>query len=729
MNKLTILSVVLAVTGKSMADCWSAAHGYSCCNGCNVIAEDELGKWGFEDKHWCGIVDDVCKKVKESCWSLPNYPCCKTTSLVVATDAEGDWGYEDGQWCGIVKGAVANDCWSLPHYQCCEGNNVVLTDNNGDWGFENGKWCGIVKKSDDNKNESNTPSEDVPATNDAIPQFSMESGFYENVDGLKLTLESEGTIYYTLDSSDPTTSETAIVYDGPIKMYDRSVEPNVYSKYQHEDNSPYSITLKNYYKASPELFDKATVVRAVTKLEDGSFSPIITKTFIVMDSEHLKFYSGIPIISLVTDPSNLFDKDKGIYVCGQQYVDWTNGPDYNPSKNEWDFDNIANYYSRGKEWERPASITLFVDGKEVKSQNVGIRLKGASTRNAIVKSFNIYARKQYGESKFEYELIKDNKNIITGKTIKKYDTFSIRHTNWFDRMREAIVQRGLKDSPILATLDNTKSLVFLDGEFWGLYEIIEKISAEYIKSNYDIPTKDVAIVKNSVLEEGTEQDLNDFKNLYRFARKNDLTTEENYNYIAEKMDIDSLIYHYATGFYLGIWDWPNRNFFVYRNNGEPIEGNPYSDGKWYWGSFDFDYSVGLTYENFGGVKGYAHDSFKKFQKKNDESPTPIFSRLIKNKKFYKRFAEVMHEMGEKVFNAEKMKKIIEEQKDKYTEYLVKTDWRYFNGTPKMTYETFKEDQTVYFNGGFDDMIEFFENREKYVYKFMEGTYGPVDDEE
>jgi len=557
----------------------------------------------------------------------------------------------------------------------------------------------------------------------------MEPGFYEAKDGLSLTLSSsEGTIYYTLDSSNPTTSSTAKAYNGAIRMYDRSVEPNVYSMYQHQENSPYSTTLKDNYIASTNKVDKLTIVRAAVKKADGTFSPVITKSYIIMDQEKLQFYKEIPLVSLVTDPSNLFDKDKGIYVCGQQYVDWVNGPNYDPNKSEWDFDNIANYFSKGKEWEREAALTLFVDGKEVKSQNVGIRIKGASTRNSSIKSFNIYSRKQYGESKFEYELIKDNKNIITGKIINKYDTFSIRHTHWFDRMREAIIQRGLKDFPIVATVDNTKTLLFLDGEFWGMYEIIEKISANYIKSNYDIPAENVALIKNDVLEEGTEQDLQDLKDLVKFCEDNDLTIEENYNHVAEQMDLDSLIYNYATGFYLGVWDWPNKNYFIYRNNGEPIEGNEYSDGKWKWGAFDFDYSAGLTYASFGDVKGYAHDSFEKFQQKKDEFPTPIFSGLIKNKKFYKRFVEVMHIMEKEIFTPEKMKKIVEDQKANYLKYIVKTDWRWFNGTPKVTYEKFENTQIDYFSGGYDVITEFFENRPKYVYKFMENTYGKVDEE-
>ncbi|KAG4100190.1 hypothetical protein H8356DRAFT_1290219 [Neocallimastix lanati (nom. inval.)] len=728
MNKFAILSIVLASVTLSKADCWSTAMGYNCCSGCNVEIEDDSGKWGIENNQWCGIDNNICGKSNDSCWSLPEYPCCNGDT-VVYTDGQGDWGYENGDWCGIKKQQpqpIENECWSLPDFPCCNGNTVVYTDIQGDWGYENDNWCGIVKKSDDpsNNDEGNNKNDEPKNEVDNFaPTFSMESGFYENVNGLSLSLKSSGTIYYTLDSSDPTTSNTAKIYNGEIRMYDRSIEENVYGKHQHEDNSPYSTTLQTNYKATNVKYDKLTIVRAATKLQDGSFSPVVTKAYFVMNKQQLQFYSNIPVLSIVTDPSNLYDKDKGIYVCGEQYLNWKRSSNYNPNKSEWDDDNIANFFSRGKEWERPAALTIFKNGKEELSQDVGIRIKGASTRNSHMKSFNIYARKEYGKGKFSYPLIENNVNVVDGTPIEKYDSFSIRSNGWFDRMREAVVSRGVKDIPIVASFDTTKCVLFLDGEFWGTYEIVEKPSDYYFKTNYGIPSENLALLKDGKLEEGTEQDLQEFNSLVDFSKNNDLRNENNYNYIASKIDIESLLHHYAVNLYLGTWDWPNKNYLMYRNKGSPINGNPYSDGKWRYGVFDFDYTTGLTYADFGGVPGYAYDSFKKYETMNHMYPAPIFTSLIKNPKVYNRFSEIMHTMGDEVFNPNKMRKIIEEQKSKYLDYIVKTDWRWFSGTPTMSFETFRNGQNQYFSGGWNDMIEFFNNRPQYIYKFMEQTFG------
>jgi hypothetical protein len=53
----------------------------------------------------------------------------------------------------------------------------------------------------------------------------------------------------------------------------------------------------------------------------------------------------------------------------------------------------------GKEWEREASVTIFEKGNIIVNQKMGIRIKGDSTRNSPGKSFNLYARKQYGKKK------------------------------------------------------------------------------------------------------------------------------------------------------------------------------------------------------------------------------------------------------------------------------------------------------------------------------------------
>lgn len=557
----------------------------------------------------------------------------------------------------------------------------------------------------------------------AEPVFSLESGFYSVNNVKELSISSSDAVYYTLDGSDPTTSSTAKLYSGTIPMYDRSADDNVYSKYQHEENSPYSVTLKQRYDANPEKFDKATIVRAVSKSADGTFSRITTKTYFVMSDEKLAYYSNIPVVSLVTDPDNLFDKDKGIYVAGQQYLDWKNSSKYDSRKSEWDTDNVANFFSKGKEWEREADITYFKNGDLGFTQKMGIRIKGASTRNSQTKSFNVYARSEYGDSKLDYKLIDDNYSVIDGKTIKRYDSFSLRAVAWVDRMRERVVHSSLRDIPALATYDSDRCMLFIDGELWGMYEIIERASDYFIQSNYDVPAENVVMIKNGEVEEGTEDDLEELETIEEFCKTHDLSAADNYNYVISKIDAESFIDCYCAGLYLGTWDWPNYNYLMWRNSGEAIEGNPYSDGKWRFGSFDFDYSVGLTYQSFGGVEGYQYDSFRKMDNAKKDMPTSIFIAMLANPEFKQQFADRFYSYAYSVFEPSKMIAELNDEEDRYMDYMTLTAWRWNSGRPRSDYNSYLSEQKSYYHNEMEKMRTFFNKRAEYAIEDMQNYLG------
>jgi hypothetical protein len=312
------------------------------------------------------------------------------------------------------------------------------------------------------------------------------------------------------------------------------------------------ISAMTEYLAPDEGVLKAAVVRAIAVDSQGRASDIITKTYFV-GSTNVEKYKNMKVISLVTDPDNLFDYEKGIYVTGKVYdengggmgfggmggfgggnMDWGNmdfgnmgggaaggdaaqggaaggfnfggqnggfnfggqqggaaggfnmgdvqlggagGPAVNADEDVqqggmnfggqnggfnfggqqggdaaqggaaggFDFGGAgggmggfdmggfafmaqANYKMKGAEWERPANIEIFDNGESVVSQDVGIRIKGAASRAWAQKSFNIFARMDYGKSSVEYDLF-DGKSTKekNNKVIDKFDGFTIRN--------------------------------------------------------------------------------------------------------------------------------------------------------------------------------------------------------------------------------------------------------------------------------------------------------------
>ncbi|WP_303805546.1 lamin tail domain-containing protein, partial [Ruminococcus flavefaciens] len=156
------------------------------------------------------------------------------------------------------------------------------------------------------------------------PSFSAESGFYDNGFSLSIEVPQGTTVYYTTDGSDPTASSEK--YSSPLTIKDMTSEPNKYSA--RTDITAYTDIL-----APDEGVLKAAVVRAVAVDSQGRASDIITKTYFV-GSANVERYKKMKVISLVTDPDNLFDYDKGIYVLGKVYDQGGGGMTF-PGMGNW----------------------------------------------------------------------------------------------------------------------------------------------------------------------------------------------------------------------------------------------------------------------------------------------------------------------------------------------------------------------------------------------------------
>ena len=117
------------------------------------------------------------------------------------------------------------------------------------------------------------------------------------------------------------------------------------------------------------------LVRAISK-SSYSVSKVVDLIYFVTTG-NLSIYKNYTIISIITNPDNLYDSDKGIYATGNRYLEWLKEEH---TKGEAVPKNILNYFSRGSEWEREVKIKLFEKGIISVKQNMGIWIKGSSTR-------------------------------------------------------------------------------------------------------------------------------------------------------------------------------------------------------------------------------------------------------------------------------------------------------------------------------------------------------------
>jgi hypothetical protein len=458
------------------------------------------------------------------------------------------------------------------------------------------------------------------------------------------------------------------------------------------------------------------VVRAVAKNAKGEFSEVNSKTYFVTN-EDLAQYEDLTVVSIVTNPENLFDPDIGIYVTGTMYQDWKKSDEYDPKQSPWDKNGKCNFFMRGEEWEREATVTIFDKGEKIVQQNMGIRIKGASTRNNPGKSFNLHARKKYGKGKIETDIFKDNHDI-NGKKITSYKSLSMRCIYEQARFKDMLGRDILYDRKNLSTTNMKPSILFLNGEYWGLYLLQEKLDDDFISSHYLIPDEDVAMVKEGQIEEGPEEELATVKQFFKEYSKKDLNDEKIYEEVKKVVDINSMIEFFATGIYISIGDWPGRNEGEWRNMGNIIEDNKYSDGKWRFMIYDLDYTMG---SKFAGVGLLDSDNFKFVEGRSNKFPANLFMGLLKNNTdFQQKFVNLYCDYANEVFNYEKIEKILEEYREKYTNMIAYSQLRWWGWSSKL--EGFLSYRTRYLQA-LDGIAEFYRKRAVYSISHMQEFLG------
>lgn len=440
----------------------------------------------------------------------------------------------------------------------------------------------------------------------SAPEFSQQSGFYEDEFLLTLsTLEADGKILYTLDGSEPSLNPQLLPwksteeYSAPILVRDRDADPNQYANIEASKLSDYQ---------PPEAIAKATVVRAMVVNGEGQRSQVVTQTYFVGDDFSLRY--TFPLVSLTSAPEGLFGDAQGILVPGDLYQN------VNPKDPKW---NPANYTQRGAKWERPAYIQFFNQaGDVVLEQAIGIRTHGGASRAFQQKSIRLYAGDNYGDQGLlEYNFFPELNHRMNEREVDTFETLVLRTGgggDWHETIiRDVLLQDLLRDTN-LDIQGYYPVILFVDGEYWGIYNLRTRYDAYYFFTYYGIDPDDLIVCeqgKNLLYlgEPGDEEQYDQMlqvidEDFYgsRYKTVNTLADPAAYARIASMMDIENYLDYTISGIYTNKLDWPLSNIVYWRKKtvdsqpgGEPEYGH---DGKWRWMVNDFDWSYndphGLT---------------------------------------------------------------------------------------------------------------------------------------
>ncbi len=353
-------------------------------------------------------------------------------------------------------------------------------------------------------------------------QFDPPPGLYPDAQNIALTWNGTGpTIRYTLDGSEP--DENSEAYLGPI----------------HVNNN--------------------TVIRTKIWAEGYEPSWIETGTYIIGQTFNL------PVFSLVTDPPNLWDDYTGIYIEGLNGI-----PGYCN-------DQPMNF---NQDWERPLSLEYFdLSGKRILQIDGGTKIFGGCSRGSPMKSLAFYLRKQYGANELRYPFFRE-------KDIDWFKGLVFRNSGndfQYTLMRDGIMQAVVKSQMDVDAQAFEPAHIFLNGEYWGIHNLREKLNEHYIYSNYGIPPEEIDFIKNrGQVFAGSYTNYNQLNN---YLISHNLSVQENYDWVASKMDVDEYMNYLITEMFFGNDDWPGNNLRYWRPNT--------AEGKWRWILFDLDFGMGL----------------------------------------------------------------------------------------------------------------------------------------
>lgn len=517
------------------------------------------------------------------------------------------------------------------------------------------------------------------------PTFNYESGFYQEEFMLELSTEENTEIYYTLDCSTPT--KDSLKYEEPIRIYDKSKETNFLK-------SRTDTSVRGTSVSSP--VDKGMVVRAIAISSDGNQSEIITNTYFINKEKYKT--NNKNVVSLVTDPLNLIDGEKGIYVRGKEYDDWAaagsigTAPEYN-------------FEQSGRDWERDCNFTLLEEGNLSFTQDCGFRIHGFGGRTYYIKSFNVYARSCYGDKYFKdpiFEKFNQTKSIVL-----KYD----RYSNSSEKYRDGFLQSLMADTNV-ATQEYEMCSLFLNGEFWHTYMIMEKYTDESISAEYDVKKEDVVIIKEGFLDTGLDSDLNSYNDLKKFAKNSNFEKDINYKKLCELIDVDSFIDFYITQIYYNHFDFSyGKNVLVWKTRNK--SNDSYGDGRWRWMLYDFDYAAvtdrTLTKNELTVKYHYDTNTFTvPFLYAKDFSEDIFFHAFMKNEQFRERFVARFYDIANTNFNPDLIEYELFEQYnarnttintffERRFEYINKYFAEYLNVSSSTSNISIETSKTILFN--------------------------------
>ena len=430
-------------------------------------------------------------------------------------------------------------------------------------------------------------------------QFSRKHGVCNSAFNLEITdtlglVKGEASIRYTLDGSVP--GKDSPVYVSPLRIKGNTI---LRAAVVDADTLASDVKTQTYLflndvlkqpawpEGYPTTWGKYTDI-AGTAVADYGMDEEMTGNA-ALASKIKAGFNSLPILSIVTDKDNLFshenDPDRGgIYIF--------TGPPVG--------DNT------GHGWTRPASVEMFggqrlgVDGLPTGEQHdmsatCGLRLHGGHGRLAEKNpkhSFRLVFKKEYGKKTLHYPIYGEGEPDKFDQLVLRCH-FGNSWQHWMESNRQKaqytrdVWARRMQRKMGWTSVNALYVHVFLNGMYWGLYNIAERVDGQFGKDHLGGKKDSIDVIK--IEEDGgshleaAEGDMEAWNLMVKTAKK--AADDASYYRLQGKtpdgeddpeqealLDIDAFIDYMLINQYGGNTDWDHHNWYALRRKGAESEG-------------------------------------------------------------------------------------------------------------------------------------------------------------
>jgi hypothetical protein len=355
-------------------------------------------------------------------------------------------------------------------------------------------------------------------------------------------------------------------------------------------------------------------------------SPTIDRTYIIDEDNH-----NLPVISIITDEDHLWDWNTGIYVMGPNAS--TNYPYF--GSNFWE------------PWSRKSRMEFFDRNQNKQFEAVfDLEIHGGWSRAEPQKSFRIDAKSTY-TGDVEYPLIERKPEITS------FNNFNLRNGGQhgiFNRIQDAVFSR-LADGTHIDRMGYQATLVYLNGEFWGLYGIREKFDEHYVESNHGVDKDEVQLLNRDGALVG---DASHFNESYNIITNQSANSQNFVEVFSSRFDLNNYLDYFIFQTYIQNRDWMGIDWGI---NNVKLWRQDTVGATWRYMMYDTDFGFAL----YGG--SIYHNYINRAR--NPDYPnqhSQIFNHALNNADFRCQFVNRYDDLINTTFQTDVFDAVVDELK-------------------------------------------------------------------